>query len=362
MSHRINWEGFADKALAGDGLTREEARAVLRAPDEEMLSLLAAAGRVRRAHFGNRVKLNFLVNVRSGLCPENCHYCSQSSVSTAPIAKYPALSREEILEAANRAVASRAARFCMVASGRGPTNHEVKNLAETIKEVKQAHPSLEICACLGLLKEGQAQELRDAGVFAYNHNLNTSEQFYDEICSTHTFRDRIETVNRAREAGLSPCCGGLFGMGEAEEDIIELAFAIRDQDVDSIPLNFLIPIPGTPLANTPPLTPAMCLKILCLFRLLNPAKEVRIAGGREVQLRWLQPFGLHVANSIFIGDYLTTKGQPPAADLAMIRDLGFTIEGYDLGPGKDEALWGQGVDLSVVGSITQRPNRGDNEI
>lgn len=357
MSQRVNWEVLADKALAGEALTREEARTVLGAPDEELLSLLAASSRVRRAYFGNRVKLNFLLNVKSGLCPEDCHYCSQSSVSTAPIAKYPALSREEVLDAACRAVASKAARFCMVASGRGPTNHEVTSLAETIKEVKQAHPSLEICACLGLLKEGQAQELRDAGVFAYNHNLNTSEQFYDEVCSTHTFRERIETVNRAREAGLSPCSGGLFGMGETEDDIIELAFAIRDQDVDSIPLNFLIPIPGTPLASKPSLTPAMCLKILCLFRLLNPAKEVRIAGGREVQLRWLQPFGLHVANSIFIGDYLTTKGQPPAADLAMIRDLGFTIEGYEAEPAEGEVAWEHETDWSLVGRITTTPNK-----
>jgi biotin synthase len=223
--------------------------------------------------------------------------------------------------------------------------------------VKAHHPHLEVCACLGLLKEGQAALLREAGVDAYNHNLNTSERFYGDICETHAFRDRIETVHRAREAGLSPCSGGLFGMGEGENDILDLAFAIRAESVDSIPLNFLIPIPGTPLSDHAPLTPAACLKILCLFRFLNPDREVRIAGGREVQLRWLQPFGLHVANSIFIGDYLTTKGQPPAADLAMIRDLGFTIEGYDLDPSNGVAASPQGVDFSVVGRITKRPNR-----
>jgi biotin synthase len=355
MSDRIDWEQFAERALAGEALTREEARQVLRAPDEELLSLLAASARVRRAHFGNRVKLNFLVNVKSGLCPEDCHYCSQSSVSKAPIAKYPNLSPDEILAAADRAVASKAARFCMVASGRGPTEREVAHLAETIKAVKARHPDLELCACLGLLKEGQAEQLSAAGVHAYNHNLNTSEQFYDEICSTHTFKDRAETVKRAREAGLSPCSGGLFGMGETEDDILELAYSVREMDVDSIPLNFLIPIPGTPLAEERALTPTACLKILCLFRLLNPSKEIRIAGGREVQLRWLQPFGLHVANSVFIGDYLTTKGQPPASDLAMIRDLGFTIEGFEL-PDEGELPWGQAIDLSAVGQITKTPN------
>ena len=357
MTRTVDWDRLAETALAGRAITPEEARAVLTAPDDELLSLLAASARVRRAHWGVTVKLNFLLNVKSGLCPEDCHYCSQSALSTAPIAKYPTLSADEILAAADRAVASKAARFCMVASGRGPTKREVKDLAEVIRRVKTNHPTLEICACLGLLKDGQAAELRDAGVFAYNHNLNTSEEFYGDVCSTHTFRDRIETVNRAKEAGLSPCSGGLFGMGETEEDIIALAFAIRAEDVDSIPLNFLIPIPGTPLADHPSLTPATCLRTLCLFRFLNPAKEVRIAGGREVQLRWLQPFGLHVANSIFIGDYLTTKGQPPAADLAMIRDLGFTIEGYDMDAGEGEAAWAEGADWSSVGRITTTPNK-----
>src|SRR3990172_270670 len=357
MTDRIVWETLADKSLAGEALTREEARQVLRAPDDELLSLLAAAARVRRAHFGNRVRLNFLLNVKSGLCPEDCHYCSQSSRSTAPVAKYPSLTPDEILAAAERAVSSKAARFCMVASGRGPTDREVKGLAQAVRDVKAHHPHLEICACLGLLREGQAALLREAGGDAYNHNLNTSERFCDDICETRSFHDRIETVHRAREAGLSPCSGGLFGMGEGEDDILDLAFAIRAESVDSIPLNFLIPIPGTPLSDHAPLTPAACLKILCLFRLLNPDREVRIAGGGEGQLRWLPPFGLHVANSIFIGDYLTTKGQPPAADLAMIRDLGFTIEGYDLDPGDGEATSPQGVDFSVVGQVTTTPNK-----
>lgn len=329
MTERTDWDRLAETALSGAAITPEEARAVLAAPDQELLPLLAAAARVRRAHFGTTVKLNFLLNVKSGLCPENCHYCSQSSVSTAEIAKYPILPPQEILAAAERAISVKAARFCVVASGRGPTDRELDAISDGVRAVRAAHPELEVCACLGLLKGGQAERLREAGVSAYNHNLNTSERFYREICSTHTFRDRVVTIGRAKAAGLSPCCGALFGMGEAPEDIVALAYALRQLGVDSIPINFLIPISGTPLSSRPHLGPKECLKILCLFRLLNPASEIRIAGGREVQLRWLQPFGLHVANSIFIGDYLTTKGQPPEADFAMIRDLGFTILGHE---------------------------------
>jgi len=359
MTHGIDWNRLAETSLRGAAIKPAEARAVLSAPDEELLPLLAATARVRRAHFGTRVKLNFLLNVKSGLCPEDCHYCSQSSVSTAGIARYPILPAQEILAAAERAVSVKAARFCVVASGRGPTDRELEALSEGVRAVRGAYPGLEVCACLGLLKDGQAERLREAGVVAYNHNLNTSERFYGEICATHTFRDRVATIGRARAAGLSSCCGALFGMGEEPEDIISLAYTLREIGVESIPINFLIPIPGTPLANRPPLSPRECLKILCLFRLLNPAAEIRIAGGREVQLRWLQPFGLLVANSIFIGDYLTTKGQPPEADLAMIRDLGLTIVGHETEADAAEAgaeSWTAGGLGGGAGSLIRRQN------
>ncbi|MDP3766755.1 MAG: biotin synthase BioB, partial [Dehalococcoidia bacterium] len=332
MTERMDWDRLADAALADQAITPDAARAVLSASDEAVLSLVAAAARVRRTYFGTTVKLNYLVNVKSGLCPEDCHYCSQSSVSRAGVAKHPTLSVADVAAAAERAVRVKAARFCMVASGRGPTDRELDAVADAVRAVRAAHPTLEVCACLGLLKDGQAERLRETGVFAYNHNLNTSERFYGQICSTHGFGDRLATIRRAKAAGLSACAGALFGMGEEPDDIIGLAYALRDLGVDSIPINFLIPIPGTPLASRAPLGPLACLRILCLFRFLNPRSELRIAGGREVQLRWLQPFGLYVANSIFVGDYLTTKGQPPEADFAMIRDLGFTILGHESAP------------------------------
>src|SRR5439155_25837333 len=183
--------------------------------------------------------------------------------------------------------------------------------------------------CLGLLSDGQAERLRAAGVHAYNHNLNTSERHYDQVCGTHTYQDRVDTVERAAAAGLSPCSGALFGMGESDEDIVDLAEDLRGLRPDSVPVNFLIPIDGTPLQGRWELTPQRCLRILALFRFYFPDVEVRIAGGREVHLRSLQPLGLMIANSIFAGDYLTTEGQPAGADLDLTRDLGFVVEGLE---------------------------------
>lgn len=356
MGQTMDWTRFAEIALSGGTLGHEEARAVLGAPDEELLSLVAAAARVRRAHFSTTVKLNFLLNVKSGLCPEDCHYCAQSAIADSGAAKYPILPVPEMLAAAERALKVKAARFCMVASGRGPTDRELDVLTRGIEAVRASHPRLEICACLGLLKDGQAERLRDAGVYAYNHNLNTSERVYGEICSTHTFQDRVETIERAQAAGLSSCSGAIFGMGEETEDILAVASRLRELRADSIPINFLVPIQGTPLANRAHLGPAKCLKILCLFRFLNPAAEIRIAGGREVQLGWLQPLGLHVANSIFIGDYLTTTGQAPQADLAMIRDLGFSVLGHEGTDPLDGVEPWAGAGSGAVGWVTKRPN------
>ena len=323
----MDWMGIAERALAGVPPTDGESLAMLQAPDAEMPAIVAAAHLLRRRYFGNTVKVNFLVNIKSGICPEDCHYCSQSKLSKAPIDKYNLLSGAEILASAVRGHEFGARRVCMVASGRGPSDADVAHIATAVREVRSILPDAEICACLGLLTAPQAAELKDAGVFAYNHNLNTSENYYGEICETHTYADRVETVGVVKDAGLSPCCGALFGMGERDEDIVQVARALRTIGSDSIPVNFLIPIPGTPMEDRWSLTPTRCLKILSLMRITNPESELRIAGGREHHLRSLQPMGLLVANSIFIGDYLTAKGQRPEDDLAMIRDLGFEILG-----------------------------------
>jgi biotin synthase len=320
-------ESLADKSLRGEALTREEALSVLHWPDEDVLSLVQAAHRVRLAHFGRKVKMSYLVNLQSGLCPEDCGYCSQSKVSDAPIEKYRLMDPAQVEALADRAVANKAARLCLVASMRGPSERDLDAVGAAVRRVKEKHPSLEVCACLGLLQDGQAGRLKDAGVDVYNHNLNTSESHYGKICSTHTYADRVDTVEKVKDGGLMTCSGVLVGMGEQESDVVDVAFRLRELEVDSIPVNFLIPIKGTPLSGAGGMTPVRCLKVLCLFRLVNPAAELRIAGGRELHLRSLQPLGLFVANSVFVGDYLTTEGQAPAADLQMVRDLGFEILG-----------------------------------
>ncbi|RII13928.1 Biotin synthase [Streptomyces sp. YIM 130001] len=320
---------LVDKGLRRELPTRDEALAVLATTDEELLDVVAAAGRVRRQWFGRRVKLNYLVNLKSGLCPEDCSYCSQRLGSQADILKYTWLKPDEASEAAAAGVAGGAKRVCLVASGRGPTDRDVDRVSRTIEAIKSQHEDVEVCACLGLLSDGQADRLRTAGADAYNHNLNTSEGTYGEITTTHTYQDRVDTVQQAQTAGLSACSGLIAGMGESDFDLVDVVFALRELDPDSVPVNFLIPFEGTPLGKEWNLTPQRALRILAMVRFVCPDVEVRLAGGREVHLRTLQPLALHLANSIFLGDYLTSEGQAGSADLAMIADAGFEVEGAD---------------------------------
>jgi biotin synthase len=322
-------DDLVTQALDGQPPTREQALGVLTSSDDDLLDVVAAGGRVRRHFFGNRVKLNLIVNMKSGLCPEDCSYCSQRRGSEADVLKYNWVDPQEAAETADRAVAGGAKRVCLVASGRGPTDRDIRRVAETVRVIKERHPDVEVCTSLGLLTKERAEHLLDAGVYAYNHNLNTSEATYADICSTHTFADRVDTVGVAHDAGLSPCSGAIFGMGEHDEDIVDLAFDLRKLNPDSVPVNFLIPFDGTPLAGRWQLTPQRCLRILALFRFFFPDVEVRIAGGREIHLRSLQTLGLHLANSIFLGDYLTSEGQAGSADLQLIADAGFVVEGQE---------------------------------
>ncbi|MGW2374818.1 biotin synthase BioB [Kitasatospora sp. NPDC001683] len=318
---------LTSKGLRGEVPTREEALAVLSTTDDELLDVVAAAGKVRRRWFGRRVKLNYLVNLKSGLCPEDCSYCSQRLGSKAEILKYTWLKPEQAADAARAGVAGGAKRVCLVASGRGPTDRDIDRVTDTMAAIKDADPEVEICVCLGLLSDNQAERLKAAGADAYNHNLNTSEGTYGDIATTHTYADRVDTVQKAHGAGLSACSGLIAGMGESDEDLVDVVFALRELGSDSVPVNFLIPFEGTPLAKEWNLTPQRCLRILAMVRFVNPDTEVRIAGGREVHLRSMQPLGLHIANSIFLGDYLTSEGQAGQADLDMIKDAGFEVEG-----------------------------------
>lgn len=318
------WNDLAERVLAGHRLSREEALEVLAAADEEVPDLLAASFRVRRRYFGNTVQLYFLMNAKSGLCPEDCSYCSQSKVSQAEIPRYNILNREKLLDGARVAAERQSKTYCIVISARGPNDREMDAVTSIVPEIKRRF-GMEICACLGLLTPEQARRLKECGVDKVNHNLNTGEDFYGEICSTHSFQDRVATLKAVRAAGMQLCSGGIVGMGEKSADVVDMALTLRELQVESIPVNFLNPIEGTPLAGVSKLNPRYCLKVLCMFRLVNPSSEIRIAGGREIHLRTLQPLALYPANSMFVGDYLTTQGQPPEEDYRMIEDLGFVI-------------------------------------
>ncbi|BAH46439.1 biotin synthase [Brevibacillus brevis NBRC 100599] len=321
----LDWKGYSRKAISKEVLTHEEAMKVLQAPDDELLLVMNEAFRVRKHFFGKKVKLNMIINAKSGLCPEDCGYCSQSIVSNAPVSKYTMLDKETLLAGAREAMNRKAGTYCIVASGRGPTEKELGQVIEAVKEIRETMP-LKICACLGILSDEQATRLKDSGVHRYNHNLNTSRNHYEAITTTHTYDQRIQTVDTVKRAGMSPCAGVIIGMGESDEEIVEMAFALRNLDADSIPINFLNAIPGTPLEDKGR-TPAMkALRVLALFRFICPDKEIRVAGGREVNLRTLQPLSLYAANSLFVGDYLTTPGQEITTDHQMIEDLGFEIE------------------------------------
>jgi biotin synthase len=346
------WHKLAERVLEGQSLNRQDGLDVLRSGDEELLDLLAAAYRVRHRWFGNRVHLNFLINARCGACSEDCGYCSQSKVSTADIRSYGLVEMEEILAGAATAAERKAKTYCIVTSGLRPSERDLDAVLAAVARIKAEH-GLKICVSLGLLTPEQARRLKAGGVDRVNHNLNTSRRFYPKICTTHSYQERLDTLRAVRKSGMEICCGGIVGMGEEDADVVELALELAALEAEAVPINFLLPIPGIGLGkamgkgtvpfssdenrdsppvahenrDSPPvaLNPRYCLKVLALMRLANPRCELRIAAGRELHLGCLQPLGLYPANSIFVGDYLTERGQSPEEDFAMIRALGFEI-------------------------------------
>lgn len=322
------WQRLADTALAGQLIARDDARAVLRAGPDEILALLDAAYRVRLAHHGRRVHLHVLENAKMGACPEDCGFCSQSARFASPSGVAPFKSVDELVSGARRAAAAHARRYCMVTATRGPSQRDLDVVCEAARRIK-AEISIELCASLGLLTREKAERLAEAGIDRFNHNLETSERFFGQVVTTHTWADRLETVRLARAAGLETCSGGIVGLGEEDDDVLDLAYALRELEVDSVPVNFLDPRPGTPLGQAPAtgrIEPTWALRVLCMFRFVHPRADLRVAGGREVNLRSLQAMALYPANSIFTSGYLTTDGNQPDVDVQMIRDLGFEIE------------------------------------
>jgi biotin synthase len=321
----MNWSTLADQALAGAVLSRDAARAVLHASADDTLALLDAAFRVRRAYWGRRVSLHVLDNAKMGACPEDCGFCSQSSKHASPSGEAPMKSVDELVDGARRAHAARAKRYCMVTATRGPSQRDLDTICAAAERIK-SEMDIELCASLGILTEAKAQRLASSGVDRFNHNLETSENHYGKIVSTHSWKDRVETVRLAKAAGMDTCCGGIVGLGESEDDLLDLAFSLRELDVDSVPVNFLDARPGTPLAGYPKVEPPYALRALCMFRFVHPRTDLRVAGGREITLRALQAFALYPANSIFTQGYLTTGGATALSDHQMIKDAGFELE------------------------------------
>jgi biotin synthase len=322
--NREFYHRLTDKSLDGEILDRETCRQILSSPEIDVFPLLNAAYEIRKKFHGKVVSIHIINNAQNGYCPEDCHYCAQAKSSKADIEEYPLKPDAEILAEAKQAYESGAFRYCMVFAGRGPSDRRTEHLAKLIREIKAQYP-IEVCVSAGLLDKAKAQVLKDAGLDRLNHNLNTSEQNYPNICTTHTYADRLNTLKAAKEVGIEVCSGMIVGMGEKEPDVVEVALKLREIKAKSIPINLLVSIEGTALKDRPELSPEYCLRILCLFRFLNPEAEIRIAAGREIHLRNLEVLSLYAANSLFMEGYLNTKGSTRMKTLQMIRDAGFTI-------------------------------------
>lgn len=333
----MDWNWLSDKVLRGECPARAEALAVLHAPADDLLTLLNAAFRVRHATWDRGVNVHVLNNAKSGMCRENCAFCSQAIGAHSDVDRYTIQSVEELVAGAFAAYEKQAVKYCMVTATRGPSENEMDIICEATRKIKQAI-DIQVCTSLGLLTREQAMRLREAGVDRFNHNLETSSRFYPAICQTHTWQDRVQTIRHVKEAGMEACCGGIMGMGETPEDRVDLAFALRELAIESIPVNFLDPRPGTPLEALERLPPMDCLRALCMFRFVNPTRDIRAAGGREVCLREMQALALYPANSLFTDGYLTTDGQGESRDLAMIRDAGFYVRDIQQEGGEHQAL------------------------
>lgn len=319
-------DNIYQKSINNETLTKEECKQVLTWNNDDILLLLHTANKIKNKFKGKKIQIQTVLNAKSGFCTEDCHYCSQSCISKAIIEKYQLTDTENFIKGAKYAKENNAMRYCMVLSGIRFSDATIDKLAASIKEAKKA-VNMPMCCSIGFLTEKQAKKLKDAGLDRINHNLNTSENFYPNVCGTHTYQERIDNIRLCKKMGFELCCGGIIGVGETIDDDIDFLLALKEFDPESIPLNFLIPIKGTLMENYQnTITPLYCLKILCLARFLHPTKDIRAAGGREYRIRTLQPLILYAANSIFVTNYATEKAQKVDEGLKMIQDLELEIE------------------------------------
>jgi biotin synthase len=313
------------KVIDGGALSRDEAVFLTSPAGQGIFDLLGAAGRIRNRFRGDFIDLCAIINAKSGACPEDCAYCAQSSKSSAGIAVYPLAQKMGIMEKAMEAKQGGAKRFCIVTSGRKVSVRELERIADAVSGVREI--GLLPCATLGLLSQEEIGLLKECGLERYHHNLETSKNFFPVICSTHTYGDKLQTIRAAKAAGVSLCCGGIFGLGESWQDRVDMAFALKELDPDSVPLNFLTPIKGTTLGSRATVEPLEALKIIALFRFVLPDKEIRVCGGRIQTLGDLHSFiFLAGADGLLTGNYLTTTGRSYEDDLTLIRLHGLKTE------------------------------------
>jgi biotin synthase len=289
------------------------------------MDLAAVANRVRMTFKGNRVDLCSLLNAKSGKCSEDCAFCAQSGHYQTEASVYPLMDGDRMVEEARVVQKMGTERFCLISSGRQLNDKEFETVLQALDRIRK-ETDLALDCSFGTLNRERAEALRKVGVTRYNHNLETAESHFGKICTTHSFQDRVRTVEILKGQGFSICSGGIIGLGESARQRLELAFSLKELGIDCIPLNILNPRPGTPLENSKPLPPLEIIKTISVFRLILPESTIKIAGGREVNLRDLQSLALLAgANGLIVGNYLTTAGRSPEDDLAMLQDLGFEI-------------------------------------
>ncbi len=307
-------------------LSREDALAILNTPDESLEELVSFAETFRRKYKGNHVSIHILTNARSGNCSQDCAYCAQSCRSKADIDKYKWVADEKLYEDNDFVKEHHLSRHCIGLSGMKFTDAEIEVLAEKIRKMKA--DGTHLCCSIGFLTEHQAKVLKDAGLDRINHNLNSSRNYYPNICSTHTFDQRVANIRMLQGLGYEICSGGIIGMGESREDVVDMLMELREIQPEALPINFLLPIPGTPLehADMSVLSTAYCLKVLCLARLLVPKADIRCAAGREVYFKGEEKNLLRVVDSIFASGYLTAGGQGIRDTIQAIEAAGFTYE------------------------------------
>ncbi len=315
---------IAEMAFNKKGISEREALFITGISNEMIPLIFYYANLIRESFKGKGIELCAIVNAKSGLCTEDCAYCSQSAISRADIPVYPLLGTEEIIKKAKEARSYGVRRFCIVTSGKRPNRKEILSIAKTVEQIRGI--GLLPCATLGLVSKEDLRILRDSGLERYHHNLETSERFFPSVCSTHSYMEKLKTIEAVKEAGFSLCSGGIFGLGEDWHDRIQMAMRLREFDVDSVPINFLIPIKGTPLGERQMLNPLEALRIVSIYRFMLPEKQIRICGGRRQVLgEFNSMIFMAGADSVLTGNYLTTTGKSYDDDLRLIRDMGLEV-------------------------------------